>query len=288
MKNTLFVPRILAIALAASLLALAGPATPAVAQETLTNESIVSMVKGGLSEAVVLARVRSGPANFDTSTNALLNLKRAGVSDKIIEAMVSAPKVGGATAAAPAAAPPPAPAPPPGAASSASPPPAVSAAARSSAGAAAANLPRDSIYYLNGAKYVELQPQVIEIETNVAFFSQKSEVVLGGRKAENRITDKQPHFYSYFAPTEALLVKLKPGDSKNDRNLKMGSGGYHPFGGTSRQGVRSEDRIAVKSEREANGFYRITPASPLPPGEYGFIVLSGTSAGGRMFDFGID
>jgi hypothetical protein len=143
-------------------------------------------------------------------------------------------------------------------------------------------------HHLNGAKYQELQPQVIEIETNVAFFSQKSEVVLGGRKAEYRIVDKQPQFYSYFAPTEALLVKLKPGDSKNDRNLKMGSGGYHPFGGSSRQGVRSEDRIAVKSEREANGFYRITPATPLPAGEYAFIVLSGTSAGGRMFDFGVD
>ena len=284
MRKARRAPWTVAALLVLGLLAFAGHAAVAIAQETLTNDSIVSMVKGGLSEAVVLARVRSGPANFDTSTNALLTLKRAGVSDRIIEAMVSAPKAGGATAAAPPA--PAAPAPPAGAA--ATPPPAVSAAARSSAGGAAANLPRDSIYHLNGAKYQELQPQVIEIETNVAFFSQKSEVVLGGGKAEYRISDKQPQFYSYFAPTEALLVKLKPGDKKNDRNLKMGSGGYHPFGGSSRQGVRSEDRIAVKSEREANGFYRITPSSPLPAGEYGFIVLSGTTAGGRMFDFGVD
>src|SRR6185295_7589695 len=85
-----------------------------------------------------------------------------------------------------------------------------------------------------------------------------------------------------------LLVKLKPGDKKNDRNLKMGSGGYHPYGGSSRMGIRSEDRIAVKSEREANGFYRISPSNPLPSGEYGFIVLSGATAGGRMFDFGVD
>jgi hypothetical protein len=274
-------PRILGVLAVLSVLTLAALVGGVGAQETLTNESIVSMVKGGLSEAVVLARIRSGPANFDTSTNSLVALKKAGVSDKVIEAMVSAPKAGGASAAAPAA-----PAAP--AAGTATPPPAVSAAARSSAGGAAANLPRDSIYHLNGAKYQELQPQVIEIETNVAFFSQKSEVVLGGRKAEYRIADKQPQFYSYFAPTEALLVKLKPGDSKNDRNLKMGSGGYHPFGGSSRQGVRSEDRIAVKSEREANGFYRITPATPLPAGEYAFIVLSGSSAGGRMFDFGVD
>ncbi|HEY5726645.1 MAG TPA: hypothetical protein VIX40_11850, partial [Methylomirabilota bacterium] len=217
--------------------------------------------------------------NFDTSTNSLLALKKAGVSDKVIEAMVNAPRSGAAAAApAPAA---------PSAATSA-PSPSVSAAARNSAGGAAATLPRDSIFHLNGANYVEMQPQVVEIEVSNAVFSSKSDVVLGGRRAEYRITDKQPQFYSYFAPTEALLVKLKPGDKKNDRNLKMGSGGYHPYGGSSRQGVRSEDRIAVKSEREANGFYRISPSSPLPAGEYGFIVLSGATAGGRMFDFGVD
>ena len=259
-----------------------GPQSRAEAQEVLTNDSVISMVKGGLGEAVVLARIRSSPANFDTSTNSLLALKKAGVSDKVIEAMVSAPR-SGAAAAAPAAPTPAAPS-----AGTSAPPPSVSASARSSAGGAAANLPRDSIFHLNGAKYVEMQPQVVEIEISNAVFSSKSDVVLGGRRAEYRISDRQPQFYSYFAPTEALLVKLKPGEKKNDRNLKMGSGGYHPYGGSSRVGIRSEDRIAVKSEREANGFYRISPSSPLPSGEYGFIVLSGATAGGRMFDFGVD
>ena len=259
-----------------------GPQTRVEAQEVLTNDSVISMVKGGLGEAVVLARIRSSPANFDTSTNSLLALKKAGVSDKVIEAMVSAPR-SGAAAAVPSAPTPAAPS-----AGASAPPPSVSASARSSAGGAAANLPRDSIFHLNGTKYVEMQPQVVEIEISNAVFSSKSDVVLGGRRAEYRITDRQPQFYSYFAPTEALLVKLKPGEKKNDRNLKMGSGGYHPYGGSSRVGIRSEDRIAVKSEREANGFYRISPSSPLPSGEYGFIVLSGATAGGRMFDFGVD
>lgn len=258
-----------------------GPESRAEAQEVLTNDSVISMVKGGLGEAVVLARIRSSPANFDTSTNSLLALKKAGVSDKVIEAMVSAPR-SGAAAAAPAAPTPAAPS------AGTAPAPSVSASARNSAGGAAATLPRDSIFHLNGAKYVEMQPQVVEIEISNAVFSSKSDVVLGGRRAEYRITDRQPQFYSYFAPTEALLVKLKPGEKKNDRNLKMGSGGYHPYGGSSRMGIRSEDRIAVKSEREANGFYRISPSSPLPSGEYGFIVLSGATAGGRMFDFGVD
>jgi hypothetical protein len=256
----------------------------AIAQETLTNESIMSMVKGGLSEAVVLARVRSGPANFDTSTNALADPQEGGRLRQDHRGDGERAQSGRRRRGGPGA----------GRADSAG----GHLAERAAGGGVIrralqrrrgrGHLPRDSIYYLNGAKYVELQPQVIEIETNVAFFTQKSEVVLGGRKAEARITEKQPQFYSYYAPTEALLVKLKPGDTKNDRNLKMGSGGFFPGGGTIRHGVRNEDRIAVKSEREANGFYRITPASPLAPGEYGFVVLSGATASGRMFDFGID
>ena len=87
----------------------------------------------------------------------------------------------------------------------------------------------------------------------MAFFSSKSDIVLGGRKAEYRIADKQPQFYSYFSPTEALLVKLKPGDKKDDRNLKMSSGGFHPYGGSTRQGVRSEDppRSRLRGKRTA-------------------------------------
>jgi len=71
-----------------------GPQTRVEAQEVLTNDSVISMVKGGLGEAVVLARIRSSPANFDTSTNSLLALKKAGVSDKVIEAITTSANTG--------------------------------------------------------------------------------------------------------------------------------------------------------------------------------------------------
>ena len=156
MRTSIYVWRTLGAVLVLAGLLAGGPAPTAMAQEVLNIESILSMVKGGLSEAVVLARIRSSPANFDTSTNSLLALKKAGVSDKVIEAMVSAPRSGAAAAAAPAPAPAPAPS------TGSAPAPSVSAGARTSAGGAAATLPRDSIYHLNGAKYTELQPQVIE------------------------------------------------------------------------------------------------------------------------------
>ncbi len=84
-------------------------------------------------------------------------------------------------------------------------------------------------------------------------------------------------------------MKLKPGDDHNDRNLKIGSGAFMPFGGTQKMGVRNEDKIAITIERDPRGFYRVTPTAPLPPGEYGFILATGFGAGsGKIYDFGVD
>ena len=62
------------------------------------------------------------------------------------------------------------------------------------------------------------------------------------------------------------------------------------FGGSHRQGVRSEDTIEVETEKDPRGFYRITPRAELPPGEYGFILTHGFAAGasGKVYDFGVD
>ena len=87
----------------------------------------------------------------------------------------------------------------------------------------------------------------------------------------------------------APLVRLKQGDDHNDRNLKIGSGAFMPFGGTQKMGVRNEDKIAVSIERDPRGFYKVTPSAPLAPGEYGFILATGFGAGsGKVYDFGVD
>ncbi len=66
------------------------------AQEVLTNQSVIGMVKAGFSESVIIAKIRASERKFDTSTDALLKLKAEKVPDKVIEAMLR----GGAPAAA--------------------------------------------------------------------------------------------------------------------------------------------------------------------------------------------
>ena len=58
--------------------------------ETLDNEAIVTMVKAGLSDEIVLAKISSSPASFDTSAQALADLKKEGVSDRVIMAIFEA------------------------------------------------------------------------------------------------------------------------------------------------------------------------------------------------------
>ena len=237
-------------------------ATSLTAQEVLTNDSLVALKKAGLSDAIIISKIRSSQTKFDVSTKGLIGLKNAGLSDQVIEAVVNA---GSAPATPPAATAPAAPA------------------------AAAATATKETIYHLAAGKYVELNPASSSMETNVSFYSNKSELVLKGRKAQYRVTDKKPVFYSAWGPNEAPLVRMKPGSDHDDRNLKIGGGSFMPFGGTQSYGVRSEDKIDVDAEKDARGLYKMTPKEPLKPGEYAFVLTFGSAAGsGRVYDFGID
>ncbi|MGH9678164.1 MAG: hypothetical protein ACRD36_13755, partial [Candidatus Acidiferrum sp.] len=73
---------------------------PKAAVPPLTNDSILKLRGMRLSPDVIIAKIKSSPCEFDTTPGALQKLKIAGISDKIILAMVEAPS---------ASAPPPAP-----------------------------------------------------------------------------------------------------------------------------------------------------------------------------------
>ena len=236
-------------------------AVTASAQETLTNDSVIAMLKAGLSESVVIAKVQSSPSRkFDLSTNGLIALKQAGASDKVIEAMMAAPGA-----------------------------PATAVARPADGGASVGGVKlrdRDVIYYLLDGRPVELTAMLGETKTEAMPFSVKSELVLKGRRAGVRILEQQPVFLSAYPATDAVLVRLEPGSKKDDRNLKIGSGGgYWSF--SHRMGVREKDRVETTVDRTDEGLYRVTPREPLPAGEYGFIIFAGGGTA-KVFDFGRD
>ncbi len=66
------------------------PVTGALSAEILTNDAILTLIKAGLGEDVIIGKIRISPSQFDLSTEALLKLKNDGVSEAILKAMVEA------------------------------------------------------------------------------------------------------------------------------------------------------------------------------------------------------
>jgi hypothetical protein len=221
------------------------------AQEVLTNQSVINMVKAGLSEGVIIAKIRASERKFDTSTDALLKLKTEKVPDKVIEAML-----GGGAPAAPAAA-----------TASADP----------------------MIAYVGASGPITLKPVHGEIETSAGpFIGSRTEVVLPEPKAQYRITDKQPAFSTNLTAEQWALIRLKPG--KKDRNLPISSNsGWGWEGATFRQGPDPKYRVALEAGTGPDGHARIKPTEPLAPGEYGLIaIVRGQPNMVEVFDFGVD
>lgn len=61
------------------------PAKP----KTLNNSSIIRMVGAGLSDSLILQAIAAQPGDYTTDADALVDLKDAGVSERVITAMIN-------------------------------------------------------------------------------------------------------------------------------------------------------------------------------------------------------
>lgn len=69
-----------------------------VAQEALNNDSVIKLVKAGLSDDFIISSISAKPGAYETSTDGINSLKAAGASDKVIAAVLakaSSPRAGG-------------------------------------------------------------------------------------------------------------------------------------------------------------------------------------------------
>jgi hypothetical protein len=57
-------------------------------QTMLDNGSVIKTLKSGLSEGVIISTINASPANYNTSAEGLIALKKAGASDKLVAAIV--------------------------------------------------------------------------------------------------------------------------------------------------------------------------------------------------------
>lgn len=81
--------RVLPLIICLSLGTLVGFSQTPDTNATLTNASVVKLVKAGFKEKSIITIISSRPAQFELSTERLIELKRSGVSEKIILAMMA-------------------------------------------------------------------------------------------------------------------------------------------------------------------------------------------------------
>ena len=253
----------------------------------ITNRDVIDMVSLGLSDDVIITKIRAASAGatlqFDTSVNGLKELKAANVSNDVIKVMIN-------------------PAPPAG--------PIVVAAAPISNDP---NLPPPEvgIYWKNGSAFTRIEGQVIS-QTKVGgkagsmfTYGMRNEhwdAYLDGPESKNIVSESLPEFYIYVpdggsAADFTLLTLEKKG---NRREFQIGS-----FGGLTggKSGIKRDKVIAFSAEHAGIRTYRLKIAADMKPGEYAFFMgtgqqstmaggssggaRSGGAASGRVYDFRI-
>ncbi len=267
-------------------LVLTSPAWSQDAAKRLTNQDVIEMTGLGLSDEVIIAKIRSAngadASKFDTSVDGLKSLKAANVSDAVIKVMIN-----------------PAPAPAP-----------IVAAVTPMTVDPNFPPPEVGVYWKDGPTFVFIEGAAIsrtKAGGRAASFAtdgirgQHWDAVLEGPTSKNHVKDRRPIFYLYVpdgaSAADFALIKLqKKGDR---REFQVGS-----FGGIGggKSGVKKDKEVSCSSEHVGIRMYKITLNEDLKPGEYAFFMgtgaqsnmssgrvssSSGGSASGRVYDFNI-
>ncbi|MGA2119451.1 MAG: hypothetical protein ABSH56_32465 [Bryobacteraceae bacterium] len=226
----------------------------AFAQTALTNDSVIKMVKAGLGDELVVNMVKAQPGAYSTGPDDLIALKSAGVSDKIIGAMVGRMSSGAAAGPAAAAAAP---------------------------GSGPVN--EVGVYYRKAEAWTDLDPEVVNFKTGGVLKSIGTVGIVKGdvnghvNGDHSKTQLKTPVDLLVYTPegvaiTEYQLLRLR--DSKDAREFRTVTGGVmHVSGGATR------DLVPFESKKIAPRTYEIMLPN-LGSGEYGLLPPTAGDATG--------
>lgn len=60
------------------------------AKAVIRNQDVLKMVKAGIEETLIIAKIAASSCQFDTSPDALIEMKQAGTSAAVLKAVLSA------------------------------------------------------------------------------------------------------------------------------------------------------------------------------------------------------
>lgn len=248
-------------------LALASPLCSA--QTTMDNVAVMKLAKSGLGEDLIVQTIGASAGHYDTSTDALIALKTAGVTDKEIGAMLTKNLGASAPAAAPAAA--------------------------AMGSGLPAGVDEIGVYYKDKAgKWVECEPEIINYKSGGAMKSILTQGIVKGDMnghipgATAKLSLTRPVTVLIYAtegtaPNEYQLLKLRV--NSNNREFRSMTGGVvHTSTGAQR------DSMEFTSTKIGPRLYQITLGPETTVGEYGIlppgsITSTNAASAGKMFTF---
>ncbi|MBP2276695.1 MULTISPECIES: hypothetical protein [Sphingomonas] len=248
--------------------------------QVFDNHAVIALREAGLGEATLLTKINSLPCAYDVSTDGLISLKKAGVTDPVIAAMVS----------------------------------------RCIASSRAQGIDNGSmdplvkhapgIYlaqdWLADQRVVLLRPATGSgtrtTGNGSVLFPLKSMLTLPQPASQNHALSKRPTFYFYFdtadrnvsdfgversvaaqSPSEFSLVRFRI--KGNAREIEVGRLSAY-FSISLRKGVNAKDTTAFVATEVGDGIFKVSASDDMPPGEYAFI-FSGESGRSRVYDFSV-
>jgi hypothetical protein len=246
------------------LLILCAAAVALAAQESMNNDGIVRLMKSGMSEDLIINVVQQQPGTYSLGADDLIALKAAGVSERLISAMLAKGK-GETPGSTPAG------------------------AAKPGGGPS----PRTSVtgpglYYKKGSDYFELLTEDVDWKTSGAMKSFVSAGIVKKNLDGNLAGASSRNFLNYpveivLSPPSGLtvnsyiLLPMKPG--KGIREFSVG-----PV--NQKSGV-ARGAIAFGVEKVGDNLFRMVLATPLPPSEYGILAATPPASGesSKMYTF---
>jgi len=238
--------------------------TPKVAQTKMTNDAVIKLSKAGLGDDLIVQTIDAQPTAFTTDPDSMVALKTAGVSDRVIEAMVNKNRIR------------------------------LTGSEPIPASIALSDVNEIGVYYKDkNGKWQSIDPEILHIKsggwmkstaTN-GIIKQDENGHLNGR--ESKLLLARPIDFLVMAAdgvdiSEYDLVRFRL--NSNSREFRVKTGGvFHSNVGDDR------DRVEFHPHKVAPHTWEFTIGTDVPGAEYGILPPGTTSPahGGKIYTFAI-
>lgn len=240
------------------------------AQQVLTNEAVLKLIKAGLSEELIIATINASPAAYDTSADGLIALKASGATDKEISAIVL--KTSGISAS-------------------------PTANLNGSGSALPVGIDSIGVYYKDkSGAWTSLPPEIVNFKTGGYLKSLATYGVVKGDVnghivgAHSKTSLTFPVTIAIYMPEgtdimEYQLLRLR--EHSDNREFRSTTGGvFHASGGAKR------DLVDFRAEKIAPRVFKLILESALGKGEYGLVPpgsysSSNMASGGKVYTLSV-